>query len=124
MRLAATLVFVSAGRYALPSCAVRLNAHVRGVLDGCDLGRRFDKAKLGNQRRGIGHFAERIARSQLGCVVLGPRRVDSSMRAQLPVQLGFELLDGQDVFETCDRMYVGVLGRRTAPRVPLGAFAR
>ncbi len=96
---------------------MRFDADVGGVLNGRDLSRRFLDAQLRDQRRGVGDFAEGIARSQLAGIGFGPRSVETRMGAERLVQLRFELLDRQDIFETGDGMRIGILGRCALARV-------
>ncbi len=98
------LVFVLAGRQLLPDCAMGFDAHVGRVLDGSDLRRRLFHPQLGDERRRVGDVAEGIARPQLAGIGFAPGRVEACMGTKRQIQLRFQLLYRQDLFESGDDM--------------------
>jgi len=105
------VIFVLAGGGARPGCPMRFDADVGGVLDGGNFGRGLLEAQLGDQRRGIGDVTKRIAGSQLGGVIFGPRRVEARMGAERTIQLAFQFLYGQNCIEPSSLTRIDVVGR-------------
>ena len=96
------------------------HADVGGMLNGADLSRRFFDTQLGDQRRGIGDLAKRIARPQLAGIGFTPGRVEArSAGPSARSSCDFEFFDRQNLVETGDSVRIGILGRRALAVIAL-----